>query len=67
MQDPMGLVHVVDERTIALAERPGNLMFLVGSVVKESPLRPLTRPMGLGAGFAAGVAGTLAWRTFKSR
>lgn len=50
-----------------LGERPGNLMFLAGSVMKESPLRMLTKPVGLGAGFAAGVAAGLVWRRRQSR
>ena len=48
-----------------LAERPGNLLFLAGNVVKESPFRMLTKPVGIGAGLAAGVAGGLAWRSLK--
>lgn len=49
-----------------LAERPENLLFLAGSVMKETPLRMLTKPVGIGAGFAAGVAATLAWRSRNS-
>lgn len=50
-----------------LGERPGNLLFLADSVMKETPLRMLTKPIGLGAGFATGVAATVAWRATKSR
>lgn len=49
-----------------LGERPGNLMFLAGNVVKESPFRMLTKPAGLGAGVALGVAAGLLWRRNRS-
>jgi proline dehydrogenase len=50
-----------------LGERPGNLIFLAGSVMKESPFRMLTKPAGLGAGLVAGVAGTVVWRRMRAR
>jgi proline dehydrogenase len=45
-----------------MAERPANLLFLAGSVVKESPAGWLGRPWAIGAGLLAGVALTRAWR-----
>lgn len=38
-----------------LAERPANVLFLAGSVVKESPAGRLARPGAIGAGLVAGV------------
>lgn len=45
-----------------LAERPANMLFIAGSVVKESPLRRLAHPVAVGAGVAAGALGAFAWR-----
>lgn len=45
-----------------LAERPANVLFIAGSVVRESPLRRLANPAAVGAGVVAGTLGALAWR-----
>jgi proline dehydrogenase len=45
-----------------LAERPANVMFMAGSVIKESPLRRIAHPMAVGAGVVAGGLAALAWR-----
>lgn len=45
-----------------MAERPANLFFVTGSIVKESPVRWLAKPMAIGAGAVAGAVAALAWR-----
>lgn len=47
-----------------LAERPANLVFMAGSVMKEARAdKRLAKPaMGLGAGLLAGIAAAWAWR-----
>jgi proline dehydrogenase len=45
-----------------LAERPANIFFVAGSVMRESPIGQATRPVAVGAGVVAGVIATLAWR-----
>lgn len=45
-----------------LAERPANVLFMAGSVIKESPLRGIAHPMAVGAGVVAGGLAALAWR-----
>ncbi|MBW3654670.1 MAG: proline dehydrogenase family protein [Gemmatimonadetes bacterium] len=49
-----------------LAERPANVLFMAGSVVKEARAdaasRGLVKPVALGAGVVAGIAAVLAWR-----
>lgn len=45
-----------------LAERPANLFFITGSIVKESPVRWLAKPMAIGAGVVAGAIGAMAWK-----
>jgi proline dehydrogenase len=42
-----------------------NVLFIAGSVVKESPLRRLAHPVAVGAGVAAGALGAFAWRNRK--
>jgi proline dehydrogenase len=44
-----------------LAERPANLWFLAGSVLKESPARRLVNPVALGAGVVAGSLAAIGW------
>jgi proline dehydrogenase len=44
-----------------LAERPANLMFMAGSVLKESGAGRFLNPAALGAGIAAGAAAALLW------
>lgn len=46
-----------------LAERPANVLFIAGNVVRESPARRFAKPAAaLGAGLLAGALATLAWR-----
>lgn len=45
-----------------LAERPANLFFITGSIVKESPVRWMAKPMAIGAGLVAGAVGAMAWK-----
>jgi proline dehydrogenase len=45
-----------------MAERPANLVFVTGSVLKESPLRWVAKPMAIGAGAVAGAVGALVLR-----
>lgn len=45
-----------------LAERPANVLFIAGSLAKESPLRKVANPVAVGAGVLAGALATLAWR-----
>lgn len=45
-----------------MAERPANVMFITGSILKESPLSRLGHPVALGAGFFTGVLAALGWR-----
>jgi proline dehydrogenase len=45
-----------------MAERPANLLFVAGSVVKESPARGLGQPWAVGAGVLAGIVMARAWR-----
>jgi proline dehydrogenase len=50
-----------------MAERPANLLFVAGSVAKESPVSWVTRPLVVGAGLLAGAITTLALRSRNSR
>lgn len=50
-----------------LAERPANVMFIAGSIVKESPAARLAHPVAVGAGLLAGAVGALAWRSRRPR
>lgn len=45
-----------------MAERPANLLFITGSVLKESPVARVAKPMAIGAGILAGALATLAWK-----
>ncbi len=45
-----------------LAERPANVFFLTGSVLREAPLPGLRQSLAAGAGLLAGIAGTAVWR-----
>jgi proline dehydrogenase len=44
-----------------LAERPANVVFMAGSVLKESGAGRFLNPAALGAGIAAGAAAALLW------
>jgi proline dehydrogenase len=50
-----------------LAERPANLWFVAGSLVKESPAGRVMRPVAMGAGVLFGAVATMAWRGRNSR
>lgn len=50
-----------------IAERPGNLWFLMGSVAKESPAGRIPQPFALGAGMLAGMVAGMAWRSRSPR
>jgi proline dehydrogenase len=50
-----------------LAERPANVLFMAGSVLKESGAGRFLNPAALGAGIAAGAAAALLWTGRRSR
>lgn len=50
-----------------MAERPANLFFLTGSVLKESGVTRLAKPVAVGAGVVAGALATLAMRSRRGR
>jgi proline dehydrogenase len=45
-----------------MAERPANMFFIVGSIVKESPVSRVAKPIVAGAGLVAGALAGLALR-----
>ncbi len=45
-----------------LAERPANVMFVASNVARETSGNGVGRPLALGAGVAAGILATRAWR-----
>ena len=45
-----------------LAERPANVLFIAGSIARESPVRRFAKPTAIGAGLIAGTLAALAWR-----
>jgi proline dehydrogenase len=49
-----------------IAERPANLFFVTGSILKESPARWAAKPLAIGAGAVAGALSALAWRTRRN-
>jgi proline dehydrogenase len=49
-----------------LAERPANLLFIAGSVARETPLYRLANPVAIGAGAVAGAVATLLWRSRRA-
>jgi proline dehydrogenase len=50
-----------------LAERPANVMFMAGNILKESGAGRFFNPLAIGAGIAAGAAGALVWRNGKRK
>jgi proline dehydrogenase len=50
-----------------LAERPANVFFMAGSILKESGAGRFLNPAAIGAGIVAGAAGALAWKARKRR
>jgi proline dehydrogenase len=50
-----------------LAERPANVLFMAGSILKEGGAGRLLKPMAVGAGIIAGAAGALAWNGRKRK
>lgn len=49
-----------------MAERPANLFFITGSVMKESPLGRVANPGAIGAGILTGALATLAWQSRRN-
>jgi proline dehydrogenase len=45
-----------------MAERPANLLFITGSILKESPVSRIARPVAIASGAVAGAVAALAWR-----
>jgi len=45
-----------------LAERPANMLFMAGSIARESGVSGLARPLAIGGGIVAGALAALAWR-----
>ena len=45
-----------------MAERPANLFFITGNILRESPIPNVVNPYGLGAGVVTGTILGLAWR-----
>jgi proline dehydrogenase len=45
-----------------LAERPANMLFMAGSIAKESGVAGYARPVAIGGGILAGALAALAWR-----
>ena len=50
-----------------MAERPANLFFITGNILRESPVPTVVNPYGLGAGVVAGALLGLAWRRRNHR
>ncbi|HET6230332.1 MAG TPA: proline dehydrogenase family protein [Longimicrobiaceae bacterium] len=50
-----------------LAERPANVLFMAGSILKESRVKRFANPAGLGVGLVAGALAGLAWRGRSKR
>jgi proline dehydrogenase len=50
-----------------MAERPANVLFVTGNVLRESPASRLAHPMAIGAGVLAGTLAALAWRNRDGR
>jgi proline dehydrogenase len=50
-----------------MAERPANVLFVTGNVLRESPVSRLAHPMAIGAGVLAGTLAALAWRNRDGR
>jgi len=48
-----------------LAERPANVLFMAGSILKESPVSRYAKPTAIGAGIIAGALAAMAWRNRK--
>ncbi|HEX5724724.1 MAG TPA: proline dehydrogenase family protein [Longimicrobiaceae bacterium] len=45
-----------------LAERPANVIFMAGNILKESRVSRFARPAAIGTGIVAGTLATLLWR-----
>jgi proline dehydrogenase len=48
-----------------MAERPANLFFITGNVLRESPVGRAGKPVAIGAGIVAGALAAMAWRSRK--
>lgn len=49
-----------------MAERPANLFFITGSILKESPVSRWANPVAIGSGLLAGTLAALRWRDRKN-
>jgi proline dehydrogenase len=49
-----------------LAERPANLFFIAGNVLRESPLHRIANPTAIGAGMIAGSLAAIRWSRRRS-
>lgn len=45
-----------------MAERPANLFFVTGNLLRESPVSRVANPVAIGAGVLTGALAALAWR-----
>jgi proline dehydrogenase len=50
-----------------LAERPANVLFMAGNILKEGGAGRFLKPAAVGAGIIAGAAGALAWNGRKRK
>jgi proline dehydrogenase len=50
-----------------LAERPANVFFMAGNILKESGAGRFFNPAAIGAGIVAGAVGALAWKARKRK
>ena len=50
-----------------LAERPANVLFMAGNILKESGAGRFLNPAAIGAGIVAGAAGALAWKARRRK
>lgn len=50
-----------------MAERPANVLFVAGSVLRESPASRLANTRAVGAGIVSGALATLTWRGLRKR
>ena len=45
-----------------LAERPANVLFMAGNILRESPVSRFARPAAIGTGIVAGTVAALLWK-----
>jgi proline dehydrogenase len=49
-----------------LAERPANVVFMAGNIMRESPLARIANPVAIGAGAVMGAIAAFAWGSRKN-